>query len=100
MAASPAVQVLVAGKLELSEEHWKRISGLLPAQKPPRGRPGNDQQTLLAGMLWVMETGAGWRELPARFGAWQTLYSCYQRWRKSGIWKQILDALQQGEPDA
>ena len=45
-------------------------------------------------MLWVMRTGAAWRDLPARFGPWETVHGRYQRWRKAGLWQQILDALQ------
>jgi hypothetical protein len=92
-----AIQVLAGGKLELNEERWGRIYPLLPPQKPKIGRPGNDQRTLLAGMVWVIRTGARWREVPECYGAWQTHYACYQRWRKAGIWQQILDILQIGE---
>lgn len=97
-AGNATVQVLSGGSLELSEERWGRIRPLLPPQKPAQGRPGHDQRRLLAGMLWVMRMGAAWREVPERFGAWQTLYACYQRWRKAGLWPQILAALQDGEP--
>lgn len=93
----PVVHVLVGGPLELSEEHWGRIQPLLPPQKPKTGRPGHDQRTLLAGILWVIRRGASWRELPADYGPWKTLYACYQRWRKAGIWQQILDVLQLAE---
>lgn len=48
----------------------------------------------LAGMLWVVQTGSSWRDLPEQFGAWETVHTRYQRWRKAGIWQQILDTLQ------
>jgi len=47
----------------------------------------------VAGIFWVIRTGASWRELPTQFGSWQTIHTRYQRWRKTGIWQQILDAL-------
>ena len=94
------IQVLRPGNFELTDELWRRICPLLPPQKPHTGRPSNDHRMILGGMLWVMRTGVSWRELPASFGSWQTLYSRYQRWSKAGIWQQIVDALQQGEIDA
>jgi transposase len=90
----PPVQTLPAGALELTEERWQRVRPLLPPQRPPTGRPNTDHRTVLAGMLWVMRTGAAWRDLPARFGPWETVHGRYQRWRKAGLWQQILDALQ------
>jgi transposase len=46
-------------------------------------------------MLWVMHTGAAWREVPSEFGAWQTVYSRYVRWRRDGTWGRILAVLLQ-----
>ena len=74
------------------------IQPLLPPQKPPCGQPGYDQRQLLTAMLWVIQAGASWREVPARFAPWHTVYACYQRWRKAGIWEQIVTVLQEGEP--
>lgn len=96
-SAGPTVQVLAAGELELTDEQWARISPFLPAQRPPTGRPHHDHHSILAGMLWVARTGAAWRDLPAHFGPWQTVHGRYQRWRKAGIWPQILDALAHGD---
>ena len=90
----PSIQVLDAIPLDLTDERWARIAPLLPPQTPATGRPANDQRTLLAGMFWVVRTGASWRELPEHFGSWQTVHSRYQRWRTAGIWQQILDSLQ------
>ena|SRR5215203_5458739 len=93
--SAPMIQVLCGGNwsFELDEERWKLISPLLPPQKPWTGRPANDHRTILEGMFWVMRNGGSWRDLPASFGPWQTLYSRYQRWCKTGIWQQILDTL-------
>jgi len=55
------------------------------------GRPTADHRTVLAGILWIIRTGASWRELPAHFGSWHTVYTRYQQWRTSGLWQQILD---------
>ncbi len=94
----PPVQALPAGGFELTEERWRRVCPLLPPQRPPTGRPSTDHRTVLGGMLWVMRTGAAWRDLPDRFGPWQTVHSRYRRWRQAGIWPRILDALAQEDP--
>ena len=82
---------------ELTDARWARIAPLLPPQKPRTGRPAHDHRTLLAGMLWVARTGAAWRDLPAHFGPWETVHSRYHRWRKAGIWQQILETLHHDE---
>jgi SRSO17 transposase len=69
----------------------ERIVPLLP----PLRRHLHDDRTLLAGMLWVVQSGTSWRALPEQFGPWQTVYSCYQRWRRAGVWQHILDTFTQ-----
>ncbi len=49
---------------------------------------------MLNGILWILRTGAPWRDLPERYGPWQTVYSRFRRWREAGIWEQVLTALQ------
>lgn len=80
---------------ELTDEQWERLKSLLPPEKPPTGRPANDHRTMLNGMLWVVRTGAPWRDLPERYGKWTSVYSRFQRWRKAGVWDRVLAALQQ-----
>lgn len=79
----------------LTNAQWQRLKPLLPAQKPNVGRPNNDHRTTINGILWIARTGAPWRDLPERYGAWQTVSGRFYRWRHSGIWDQILHRLQQ-----
>ena len=95
MAAVPAplpLVVPVVGTPLLTEALWSGVLSVLP---PPakRGRPQGEARPMVEGLLWMMHTGAAWREIPAAHGPWQTLYSRYQRWRKAGIWAQICGAL-------
>lgn len=46
-------------------------------------------------MLWILRTSAPWRDLPERYGAWQTVAGRFYRWRKAGVWQMILETLQQ-----
>lgn len=78
--------------LLLTAARWERIAPLLPRPKE-HGRPMVDSYPLLAGILWIMGTGAAWRELPAEYGHWHTAYTRYRDWQRSGLWTQILAIL-------
>lgn len=80
---------------DLTNQQWERLQPILPAQKPKVGRPNADHRTLLNGSLWINRPGAPWRDLPERYGAWSTVASRFYRWRKAGIWQQVLERLQQ-----
>ncbi len=71
-----------------------RLEPLLPSQRPTTGRPAKDHRTVLNGIVWILRTGAPWRDLPDRYGPWKTAYSRFRRWREAGIWDRILIALQ------
>jgi transposase len=79
---------------ELTDEQWQRLAPLLPPAKPRTGRPNKDHRTVLNGILWILRTGAPWRDLPERYGPWKTIYSRFRRWQRAGIWERVLRALQ------
>jgi transposase len=56
-----------------------------------------EHRLIVEGIWWIMSTGSSWRDLPARFGPWQTVSSRYQRWWKEERWTLLLQALQQPE---
>ena len=72
---------------ELTEHQWSKIAPLLPPQKPKRGRPAKDHRGLINAILWVLRTGAPWRDLPECYGPWQTAASRFYRWQKIGVWQ-------------
>jgi hypothetical protein len=86
--------IRLSGLPALTDALWERLCPLLPPQKPEKGRPSSTHRLLVEGMLWVAGTGASWRSLPARFGSWSTVAGRYQRWRKTGLWTQIVQVLQ------
>jgi len=49
---------------------------------------------MLNGIFWILATGAPWRDLPERFGPWQTVHRYFSVWRKAGVFKKVIDALQ------
>jgi transposase len=71
----------------------------LPPPQPRRGRPNLDHRQIVNGMLWILKTGAPWRDLPERYGNWKTVYSRFRRWQRAGIWDRLLAHLQ-AEGDA
>ena len=87
------------GRGDLTDAQWRRLRPLLPAQKPATGRPGKDHRTVINGILWILRTGAPWRDLPERFGPWATVASRFYRWRKQGLWDRLLAEVQR-EADA
>jgi transposase len=82
-------------KDELTGRQWERLLPLLPPQKSARGRPSTDHRTVVNAILWVLRTGAPWRDLPSDAGVcWKTASSRFYRWTASGVWQKILDELQ------
>lgn len=78
---------------ELSDEQWELVRTLLPSS-PGGGRPPTDRRQIPSAVFWIVRTGAPWRDLPERYGPWQTVYHCFNQWRKDGTWQAILRALQ------
>lgn len=80
----------MAGRGELTEEAWSVIEPLLPTSGGRRGGQWRDHRTVINGILWKLRTGAPWRDLPERYGAWQTSADRLYRWRRDGTWDRIL----------
>jgi transposase len=78
---------------DLTHTQWERLQPLLPPQKPKTGRPAVDHRRPLNGLLWILRTGAPWRDLPDRYGPWCPVASRFYRWQKAGIWSQLLAAV-------
>jgi transposase len=79
---------------QLSDAQFARIEPLLPKNRPHRpGRPWKDHHTVLNGILWILHTGAPWRDLPEPYQPWQTVYGRFNRWRHDGTWDKILTRL-------
>lgn len=81
---------------DLSDAQWERLSPLLPPVEDPtrRGNRYKDHRIVINGILWVLRTGAPWRDLPERYGPWQTCYDRFRNWQKSGMWQELLHAPQ------
>ena len=78
-------------RYDLSDFEWSVIEPLLPNK--PRGVPRVDDRRVLNGIMWVLRSGAPWRDLPERYGPYTTCYNRFNRWRKKGIWDRLMDAI-------
>jgi transposase len=78
-------------RYELSDDQWGAIAPLItPAAL---GRPRRDDRTTLNGVFWKLCSGAGWRDVPERYGPWATVYDRFAKYRDDGTLDRILDAL-------
>jgi transposase len=73
---------------ELRDDQWALIAPLLPPPKP-RGRPRADDRRTINGILWVLHSGARWRDLPREYGSPSTCHRRLQEWQDQGVWKHI-----------
>ena len=79
---------------ELTDEQFAKLAPLLPPERPATGRPNHDHRAILNGILWRLKTGSPWRDVPERYGKWDTVYSRFRRWQQAGVWARVLAALQ------
>lgn len=77
---------------ELTDVEWARLQPLLPPHTA--GKPRQDDRRIINGILWKLATGAPWRDLPERYGPWQTVYTRFWRWTRTGVWERIFAAVQ------
>lgn len=80
-------------RYEITNEQWERIEKLLPQPHTGKGRPAKDNHIMLNGMMWIARSGAQWRELPEKYGPWQTVYSKYRKWKREGVLEKVFKAL-------
>jgi transposase len=80
---------------DLTDEEWNRLAPLMPGH-PRQGHRWNDHRTVINGILFRTRTGCPWRDLPAGFGNWKTVYGRHRRWSLDGTWEQVLDRLRAG----
>src|SRR5665647_2994771 len=78
----------------LSDEMWARIEPVLPALKGSMGRLMREHRPLVEGAIYRYRTGIAWRDLPAQFGPWQTVWKRLPRFSTAGTWDMDLSVLQ------
>ena len=71
---------------------WARLEEILLKERGA-GRPPTDDRNFIKAVLWIMRTGAPWRDLPTEFGSWNTVFNRFNRWSSVGKWNRIFLAL-------
>ena len=82
------------GRGDLTNDQWARLAPLLPTGIKSGRPPTWSKRRLIDGIRWRTRTGAPWRDVPARYGPWQTGSGLFRRWQRDGTWRRILTALQ------
>lgn len=77
----------------ISDEVWDQIKEDLPGNGKGRGVRATDNRLFVDGVLFVAKTGIAWRDLPERYGKWNTVFQRFNRWAKAGIWERIFKDL-------
>ena len=73
----------------LDDASWARIEPLMPSSDGRRGRPFRDHREVIEGIIYRLRTGIAWRDLPASFGPWQTVWKRHKRFSTDGTWDRI-----------
>ena len=77
----------------LTDEQWDRIKDLLPGKQGDSGRSGKDNRLFVDAVLFVAKTGIPWRDLPERFGKWNSVWRRFDRWCENGVWELLMQEL-------
>ena len=77
----------------LTDEQWDRIKNLVPGKVGDRGRSGKNNRLFVDAVLYVLKTGVPWRDLPERFGNWNSVWRRFDRWCECGVWEKIVKEL-------
>ena len=82
--------------MDLTDAQWAILAPLFPkprVRRDRRGRPWRDPRDVLNGILWILRTGAPWKDLPDRYPSYQTCHRRFQHWRRTGVYDAVLQRL-------
>lgn len=82
--------------MENYDHLWAFINPLVPAPakpKGPGGRPRVSDEQLFRGMMWVLRSGARWKDMPREFGSYQTAHRRFQEWVVAGVFSKAYDVI-------
>ena len=82
--------------MDVTDEQWAMLESLIPEeerQPSGRGRPWRPARDVFNGILWILQTGARWQDLPARYPPYQTVHRRFSHWVDTGVFDLMLQAL-------
>lgn len=74
----------------ISDEFWAAVEPVMPSDVGKRGGRFGDHRLILEGITWRFRTGSPWRDLPADFGPWQTVWKRHHRWSLDGTYDAMF----------
>lgn len=81
-------------RYELTDDEWNKIKQYFPQRTAgTRGRPYHDIRITVNGIFWVARSGAPWRDLPERYGKWNSVYKRFAHWQETGLFEKIFKEL-------
>ena len=78
---------------DISDHAWSLLAPLLPGRRGAWGGRAKDNRLFVNAIFWILRTGAPWRDLPERYGSWQTVYSRFRKWIEDGTLDNIFRVL-------
>ncbi|WRZ01210.1 IS5 family transposase [Streptomyces sp. NBC_00481] len=82
------------GRHDLTNTQRAKLEPLLPTGKKSERPPVHTKRQLIDGIRWRTRAGAPWRDVPERYGPWETVYGLFRRWQRDGTWHRIFEQLQ------
>lgn len=82
---------------DLKDKEWAILEPLLPRSDPRGAVPKHDKREVINAILYVLDNGIKWRNVPIHFPPWETVYDHFRRWSQRGMWQYVLEVLQRRE---
>ena len=82
----------------VSDRAWEQMAPLLPGKASDPGVTAKDNRLFVEAVLWRVRTGSPWRDVPADFGKWNSIFARFRRWADAGVFEAVFERLS-GEPD-
>ncbi len=83
---------------DINDHSWEIICPHLSGKKGDWGGVAKDNRQFINAVVWILRTGAPWRDLPPEFGDWKSTHRRFCRWRDKGVWERLLEVVLD-EPD-
>ena len=85
-------------RFSLTDAQWEKMQPFCLGKATDPGRTGGDARLFVEAVLWIARTGSPWRDLPASFGKWNTVFKRFRDWVKADVFQRMFDAVSD-EPD-
>ena len=82
----------------MTDAQWAKMAPHCLGKPGDPGRRGKDNRLFVEGVLWIARTGSPWRDLPAVFGHWNSVYTRFRDWVEAGVFERLFDAVSD-DPD-